>query len=153
MNIKKIVFLVFFFFSIKTINAQEGLFRIHTALDYKTTSQYFGLNAGVEYFFSDGFSLAPNFTYWNQERGNLTNLNVDVRYYLTSGVPQIYLLGGYSNYWQPGIPGFRRSRSGGNFGVGANVMFNEKVGLNSEVKFQSQYRRDLVARIGFVFVL
>jgi hypothetical protein len=153
MTIKKTVCLLLFLLSVTTIYAQQEPLRIHTALDYKTNSQYFGLNVGVEYFFGEDFSLAPNFTYWNQNRENLSNLNVDVRYYLTSGIPQLYVMGGYGNYWQPSVVGFRRTRSGGNFGVGANVMFNEKVGFNTEVKLQSQYRRDLVARIGFLFVL
>jgi hypothetical protein len=84
------------------------------------------------------------------------NLNVDLKYYLTEGVSQVYLLAGYSNYWintQPGDAGLLQTRPGGNFGAGAYIKATEQFGFITEFKMQSQNTRWPVLRVGAVLNL
>ena len=143
--------------SFQLAKAQEqGDTRIQLGVDYRFQINIIGANAGAEYFFADRFSIAPNFTYWNPNVGRESNLNVDLRYYLTEGVSQIYLLGGYNNLWvnrQPGLPGTSISRAGGNFGVGSYFDLIGNLGMNTEFKVQSQHTRQTVLRIALVWRL
>ncbi|MFD2200216.1 hypothetical protein [Shivajiella indica] len=150
-----ICFLAFLAFS--NSQAQEkGDVRYQFGGDYKLSIDYFGAHAGIEYLFIDKFSLAPNFTFWFPPVGRSSNLNMDLRYYLTSGSSQLYVMGGYSNFWintQPGMAGETVSRPGGNFGIGANLRISGNWGINTEFKVQSQNTRQPVLRIGLVFGL
>jgi hypothetical protein len=139
---------------------EQGDMRIQLAGDYRLItriSNEFGANAGFEYVFLDAFSIAPNFTYWfPQFGGRQTNLNIDLRYYLTEGISQVYLLGGYNNVWenfQPGLPGEVRQQSGANFGVGAFLDVTPSFGIITEFKLQSQNTRNQIIRIGLAFKL
>ncbi|WP_373522931.1 hypothetical protein [Aquiflexum sp.] len=151
--------LLFFLLSVsfQYANAQEqGDIRLQLGVDYRFQINIIGANAGAEYFFADRFSIAPNFTYWFPNVGRESNLNVDLRYYLTEGVSQIYLLGGYNNLWlntQPGLPGTTISRAGGNFGVGSYFDLIGNLGMNTEFKIQSQNTRQTVLRIALVYRL
>lgn len=140
-----------------SIQAQEqGEVRIQAGGDYKLTIKDYGSHLGFEYFFVDKFSLAPTLTVWFPEIGNSLNLNVDLRYYLTEGVSQLYIVGGYNNYWintQPGDPGLSINRPGANFGVGALIKATERFGFNTEFKTQSQNTRWPVFRVGAVYLL
>lgn len=139
-------------------NAQEqGDIRLQLGSDYRLRINDVGANAGIEYLFADNFSIAPNFTYlFPAERILMMNLNVDLRYYLTQGVSQVYILGGYNNYWensQPGLPGQSRTRPGGNFGAGAFFDVGETLGFITEFKIQSQNSNFPVLRLGVVLNL
>jgi len=152
---RKIIFILLFTWITGLSMAQEqGDFRIQIGPDYKLQINDLGAHAGLEYLFIDRFSLAPSFTYWFPDFGRSSNLNMDLRYYLTEGVSQIYVLGGYNNLWinaQPGLPGTTLSRPGGNFGLGAFLDVAANFGLNTEFKIQSQNTRQPVLRVGLVF--
>jgi hypothetical protein len=154
---KKLILVFVALFALSFTYAQEqGDVRLQLGGDYKLSIAYFGVHGGVEYFFVDKFSLAPNFTYWFPPVGRNSNLNMDLRYYLTEGTSQLYVMGGYSNYWintQPGFAGETVSRPGGNFGVGAYLRIADTWGVNTEFKVQSQNTRQPVLRVGLVFVL
>jgi hypothetical protein len=151
--------LIFFllFLSFQFAKAQEqGDIRLQLGVDYRFQINIIGANAGAEYFFVDKFSIAPNFTYWFPNVGRDTNLNVDLRYYITEGVSQIYVLGGYNNFWintQPGLPGTTLSRAGGNFGFGSYFDLIGNLGMNTEFKVQSQNTRQTVLRVALVWRL
>ncbi|MDX5477934.1 MAG: hypothetical protein LPJ98_05710 [Cyclobacteriaceae bacterium] len=152
---KKSILLLFAFLVFGFAYAQEqGDVRIQVGPDYKLNINDIGAHAGVEYVFVDNLSIAPSFTYWFPDFGRSSNLNMDLRYYLTKGVSQVYVMGGYSNIWlntQPGLPGQTLSRSGGNFGLGAFLDIAESFGINTEFKIQSQNTRQPVLRLGLVF--
>lgn len=154
---KKLLVLFLLIGSFQFANAQEqGDTRIQLGVDYRFQINIIGANAGAEYFFVDKFSIAPNFTYWIPNVGRESNLNVDLRYYLTEGVSQIYLLGGYNNLWlntQPGLPGTTVSRAGGNFGIGSYFDLVGNLGMNTEFKVQSQQTRQTVLRLALVWRL
>lgn len=154
---KKLLVLFLFFASFLAVEAQEqGDVRLQLGADYRFQIKNIGANAGAEYFFVDKFSIAPNFTYWFPNIGRETNLNVDLRYYITDGVSQIYVLGGYNNFWintQPGLPGTLVSRAGGNFGIGSYFDLIGNLGFNTEFKIQSQNTRQTVLRLGLVLKL
>lgn len=154
---KKSLVLFLLFASFQLAKAQEqGDMRVQLGVDYRFQINIIGANGGVEYFFVDKFSIVPNFTYWFPSVGRETNLNMDLRYYITEGVSQIYLLGGYNNLWlntQPGLPGTTISRPGGNFGVGSYFDLVGNLGMNTEFKVQSQNTRQTVLRVALVFKL
>lgn len=157
---KKYILILLFTLTTQLGFAQEqGDLRIQVGADYKLINRLnneLGANAGFEYLFIDAFSIAPNFTYWFPEFGRLSDLNIDLRYYLTDGISQVYLMGGYNNTWlnvQPGLPGETRSTAGGNFGIGAFLDVATSFGINTEFKIQSQNTRQQVLRIGLVFKL
>ncbi len=159
---KKLFFIILFFSSLGFNYAQEqGDFRLQLGADYRLNvrgqgGSDVGANAGIEYLFADNFSIAPNFSYYFPDFGRISNLNVDLRYYLTQGVSQVYILGGYNNYWenfQPGLPGQSRTRPGGNFGAGAFFDVGETLGFITEFKIQSQNSRLPVLRLGVVMNL
>jgi hypothetical protein len=135
---------------------EQGDLRLQLGAEYRFQINNIGANVGAEFFFVDRFSIAPNFTYWFPNVGRETNLNVDLRYYITEGVSQIYVLGGYNNFWintQPGLPGTTLSRAGGNFGIGSYFDLIGNLGMNTEFKIQSQNTRQNVLRIALVWRL
>ncbi|PSL01945.1 hypothetical protein [Cecembia rubra] len=154
---KKLIFVIVLLIYCSTVTAQEqGDFRIQVAGDYKLQINDLGGNAGFEYLFADKFSFAPSFTYWFPDIGRSYSLNADLRYYLTEGISQVYLVGGYNNLWlnfQPGEPGQVLSRAGANFGVGAFLDLLDQFGVVTEFKMQSQNTRQPVLRVGMVFKL
>lgn len=154
---KKILLILCFSFLAVSLQAQkQGEARLMAGGDYRLTIKELGTFIGAEYFFVDKFSLAPTFTVWFPEIGNSLNLNVDLKYYLTEGVSQVYLLAGYSNYWintQPGDAGLLQTRPGGNFGAGAFIKATEQFGFITEFKIQSQNTRWPVLRVGAVLNL
>ncbi|SIS49312.1 hypothetical protein SAMN05421761_10156 [Belliella pelovolcani] len=157
MGMKKIILILFLSFLTAGVFAQQhGEARLMAGGDYRLTIKDLGTFIGVEYFFADRLSLAPTFTVWFPDIGNSFNLNADLKYYLTEGVSQVYVLAGYSNYWintQQGDPGLLQTRPGGNLGVGAYLAATEKFGFITEVKMQSQNTRWPVLRVGAVLNL
>ncbi|MCH7399964.1 hypothetical protein MM236_18360 [Belliella sp. DSM 107340] len=153
---KLIIILCFSFFAAGLFAQEQGEIRLMAGGDYRLTIKEVGTFVGAEYFFADKFSLAPTFTVWFPEVGNSFNLNADLRYYLTEGISQVYLLAGYSNYWinlQPGNPGVNQTRAGANFGAGAFIRATEQFGFITEFKMQSQNSRWPVLRVGAVLRL
>lgn len=138
-------------------NAQEqGDFRIHATGFYGLKFDYFGVGGGLEYFFADKFALMPSYTRLFPEVGNASNFSFDLRYYLTEGASQVYVMAGYSQSFQntaPGDPGTKRDYVGANFGVGAYIPLTDWVGLSSEIKFQSQQPQEAGIKLGFAFPL
>lgn len=130
--------------------------RIHAYGTYGLRSDQFGIGGGVEYFFADKFALMPSFTHLNPRVGNANNFSFDLRYYLTEGVSQVFVLAGYSQTFentQPGTPGTRRNLVGGNVGVGAFIQITDWVGLISEFRFQSQGIQEGILKVGLAFPL
>lgn len=153
---KGILVMVFCLLAFGSQAQEQGEVRIQAGGDYKLTIRNYGSHLGFEYFFVDKFSLAPTLTVWFPEFGNSLNLNMDLRYYLTEGNAQFYIVGGYNNYWintQPGDAGFSVNRPGANFGFGAFIKATERFGFNTEFKSQSQNTRWPVFRVGAVYIL
>ncbi|MCH7402861.1 hypothetical protein ACFOUP_16955 [Belliella kenyensis] len=154
---KRGLFIIVFFMMFGNLFSQEqGEVRLMAGGDYRLTIKEVGTFVGGEYFFADRLAIAPTFTVWFPQVGNSLNLNMDLKYYLSEGVSQVYLLAGYSNYWinlQPGNPGVNQQRSGANFGAGAFIKATEQFGFVTEFKMQSQNSRWPVLRVGAVFRL
>lgn len=154
---KTLLLLALFIGSVSFSFAQEqGNARIHVFGNYGFKSEFFGIGGGIEYFFADKFALMPSFTALNPEVGNASNFSFDLKYYLTEGASQIYVMAGYSQTFQntqPGDPGTRETYVGGNMGVGAYIPLTDWVGLNTEFKFQSQLPQEVVFKVGFAFPL
>lgn len=155
---KKIAVIFFLLVGIAAgANAQEqGDFRIHATGFYGLKFDYFGVGGGLEYFFAEKFALMPSFTKLYPPVGNASNFSFDLRYFLTEGASQVYVMAGYSQSFQntaPGDPGTKRDYVGANFGVGAYIPLTDWVGLSSEFKFQSQQPQEAGVKLGFAFPL
>jgi hypothetical protein len=155
---KKIMLVLILFCAMAShATAQEqGDIRVHALGFYGLRFNEFGVGGGVEYFFADRFALMPSFLSLMPEVGNASNFSFDLRYYLTEGASQVYLMAGYSQSFQntqPGDPGLRRNFVGANFGIGAYIPLTEWVGLSTEFKVQSQTPQEAGFKIGFAFPL
>ncbi len=132
----------------------QGDFRIHATGFIGLKFDDFGIGGGLEYFFADRFALMPSYTKLFPDVGNASNFSFDLRYYLTEGASQIYVMAGYSQSFQntaPGDPGTKSDFVGANFGVGAYIPFTDWVGLSSEFKFQSQQPQEVGIKLGLAF--
>lgn len=149
------LFLLILIFS--SVEAQEkSESRIHAFSTYGLRTDQFGFGGGLEYFFAENFALMPSFTRLGPRVGNATNFSFDLRYYLSEGVSQIFVLAGYSQTFentQPGTAGTRRNFVGGNVGVGGFIRITDWVGLISEFRFQSQGIREGNLKVGLAFPL
>ncbi len=155
---KKSIFLLAFIILAMSISfAQtQGDARIHGNGYYGFRLKSWGVGGGLEYFFADNFALMPSYTVLNPDVGNASNFSFDLRYYLTQGASQVYVMAGYSQTFQntqPGVPGTKQNYVGGNMGVGAFIPFTDWVGLNTEFKFQSQFTQELGFKVGLAFPL
>jgi hypothetical protein len=144
-------------FGLSYVQAQvQGDSRIYGFGTYGLRTNNWGVGAGVEYFFADKFALMPSFTKLNPEVGNQSNVSMDLRYYLTEGPSQVYLMAGYSQTiqnTQPGTPGTKQNFVGANMGVGAYVRLTDWVGILSEFKYQSQFFQEGAFKLGLGFPL
>lgn len=134
----------------------QGDARIHGNGYYGFRLNSWGIGGGLEYFFADNFALMPSYTVLNPNVGNASNFSFDLKYYLTQGASQVYVMAGYSQTFQntqPGVPGTKQNYVGGNMGVGAFIPFTDWVGLNTEFKFQSQFTQELGFKVGLAFPL
>lgn len=151
-----LIFLVLGAFTSQSNAQEKGDARIHALGTYWLRDGEFGAGAGAEYFFADKFAVMPSFVKYFPKVGNSSNFSFDLRYYLTEGTSQLYVIAGYSQTFlnnQPGQAGVNQDYVGANVGVGAYIVLAEWVGLSTEFRFQSQLRRESGFRIGFAFPL
>jgi hypothetical protein len=154
-NLLLVTFLLFG--SITILQAQEqGDSRIHVLGQYGLRMDEPGIGLGWEYFFAPKFGLMPSYTQIFPAVGRSSNFSADLRYYLSEGKSQVYVISGYSlttENTQPNTAGTRRKLSGANVGVGAVIPITDWVGLSTEFKFQSQGMRQTYFRFGLQFPL
>lgn len=135
---------------------EQGSQRFHGVGTYGLRFQTPGVGVGYEYFFADGFAVMPSYTRVFPEVGRGSNFSFDLRYYVSESESQLYFIAGYSHNWldsQPDSPGVTRKFVGANMGVGSYIRLTEKMGLSTELRFQSQNPRDVGLRIGLAFPL
>ncbi|MEN2283320.1 outer membrane beta-barrel protein [Algoriphagus sp. SE2] len=145
----------FIFGSIATAQTQ-GDSRIHALGSYGLRYKYFGVGAGVEYFFVDNFAIMPSYTRIFPNVGKSSNFSADLRYYVSVGSSQLYFMAGYSQNWEntnPDGAGTSRNVKGANVGVGAYIPMTDWIGLSTEFKVQSQNPQEAGFRFGFAFPL
>lgn len=155
---KKLFFLTIVVFVVSSAKAQTaGDIRLQLGGDYGFEIERFGINLGAEYVFLDNISAAPNFTFYFPENDvNASNLNIDLRYYLTHDQLQFYGMAGFTTLWaSTNYMGVKSSasNSGANIGVGAVVRFGGNFGINPEVKYQTMGDGQVVAKVGLVYFI
>jgi hypothetical protein len=154
-NLVLLTFLVFGSFNV--LQAQEqGDSRLHVLGQYGLRLDEPGIGLGWEYFFAPKFGLMPSYTQIFPAVGRASNFSADLRYYLSEGKSQVYVVSGYSltsENSQPETAGTKRNLSGANVGVGAVVPITDWVGLSTEFKFQSQGIQQTYFRFGLQFPL
>lgn len=135
---------------------EKGDQRFHAVGTYGLRFKTYGAGVGYEYFFADGFAIMPSYTRVFPDVGRGSNFSFDLRYYVSDAESQLYFLAGYSHNWldsQPDSPGVTRKFAGANMGVGSYIRLTDKMGLSTELRFQSQNPRDVGFRIGLAFPL
>jgi hypothetical protein len=155
---KNLVVLTFLIFgSFNVLHAQEqGDSRLHVLGQYGLRLDEPGIGLGWEYFCAPKFGLMPSYTQIFPAVGRSSNFSADLRYYLSEGKSQVYVVSGYSlttENAQPNTAGTRRNYSGANVGVGAVIPIIDWVGLSTEFKFQSQGIQQTYFRFGLQFPL
>jgi hypothetical protein len=154
-NLLLLTFLIFGSFNV--LQAQEkGDSRLHVLGQYGLRLDEPGIGVGWEYFFAPKFGLMPSYTQIFPAVGRASNFSADLRYYLSEGKSQVYVVSGYSltsENSQPETAGTKRNLSGANVGVGAVVPITDWVGLSTEFKFQSQGIQQTYFRFGLQFPL
>ena len=134
----------------------KGDQRLHVLGSYGLRFKTAGAGVGYEYFFTEGFAIMPSYMRVFPEVGRGSNFSFDLRYYVSQEDSQLYFIAGYSQNWldsQPDSPGKTRKYVGANMGVGSYIRLTDKMGLSTELKFQSQNPRDVGFRIGLAFPL
>jgi hypothetical protein len=154
-NLLLLTFLIFGSFNV--LQAQEqGDSRLHVLGQYGLRLDEPGIGLGWEYFFAPKFGLMPSYTQIFPAVGRASNFSADLRYYLSEGKSQVYVVSGYSltsENSQPETAGTKRNLSGANVGVGAVVPITDWVGFSTEFKFQSQGMQQTFFRFGLQFPL
>jgi hypothetical protein len=154
-NLLLLTFLIFGSFNV--LQAQEqGDSRLHVLGQYGLRLDEPGIGLGWEYFFAPKFGLMPSYTQIFPAVGRASNFSADLRYYLSEGKSQVYVVTGYSltsENSQPETAGTKRNLSGANVGVGAVVPITDWMGLSTEFKFQSQGIQQTYFRFGLQFPL
>jgi hypothetical protein len=119
-----------------------------------------GINVGAEYLIVDQLSIAPSYSFFfaTEESGvefNTSAINVDARYYFTTGEFQPYALVGFTSVTAEttiDVQGFSVSASesagGLNIGAGANYMFSESLFANAQVKYSTVEIEDATGDAG-----
>ena len=124
-----------------------------------------GLNAGLEYFFTEIVSVAPSYTAFSKttigaSKIGFNSLNFDGRYYINEGDFKFYLLAGiHSLFSRRQVFGITQSinQQGYNLGLGLNIPLGEAFYGNAQLKrqgpFQNVNRRDgqYVINFGVVY--
>lgn len=124
-----------------------------------------GLNVGMEYFFTEIISIAPNYTAFTKSnigasKIGFNSLNFDGRYYINEGDFKFYaLVGIHSLFSRNQSFGITRSvnQQGYNLGLGLNIPLGEAFYGNAQLKrqgpFQNVNRRDgqYVINFGVVY--
>lgn len=134
----------------------QGDTRLHLLGTYGLRWKDPGLGAGIEFFFADRFAFMPSYIQVFPPIGTESNFNADLRYYLSEGPSQLYLMAGYSQSrqnTQTAGAGAPQNFKGANVGVGAYIRLVEWVGLSTEFKFQSTNRQEVGFRVGLAFPL
>ncbi len=134
----------------------KGDIRAQLGGDFGFDTELLGLNLGGEYFITEQFSAAPNFTFYFPDYGSLNTLNVDARYYFTQEILQWYGMLGFTNNWVTvDTPGenVTNSNAGANIGAGGVLKFADQLAFNPELKYQIQDGGQAVFRLGLVYFI
>lgn len=156
-KIKNSILVTFLLLLTVQVNAQDkGTFRVSAGVMYGSLLQEPGLNIGAEYLISSRFSAAPSYTnYLIRGEGDLSQINIDARYYLLKGKLQVYGLGGYGSFRvSASLGGSRFTVSEGGINLGAGIIrdIDDRLSFNAQVKFVSQGEEGIV-QAGLVYRL
>jgi len=132
-----------------------GEARIKLANDIGFGTNLFGFGLGGEYFVIDRLSVAPTIVVLLPETGKATSYDLNVRYYFTQGISQLYGLGGF-NYFRRRLefapPEVNlRNAPGFNIGMGYLYRMSEEFSIDGNLRFQPQNNNNVVFGIGIIY--
>lgn len=159
LKFKKLSLIVFMLAAATQLNAQDkGSIRLNGGFAYGEGVEELGFNVGGEFFITNKLSGAPSLTYFFVEGGDVTQFNVDARYYLLKGPVQLYALGGYANFRVStdlggGFGRISVSDGGLNLGAGVVLPLGGKFGLHGQVKYATPADGQVLAQAGVTFRL
>ena len=153
---KRLLVICILLFYIKCADAQvagEGRIQLANEIGFGTNLYGFGLSG--EYFIIDRLSIVPSAIVLLPETGKATSLDLNVRYYLTRGVSQLYGMGGFNHYRRRlelapteenliNVPGL-------NIGLGYVYRLSEEFSVDSNLRIQPQNNNNVVFGIGIIY--
>lgn len=116
-----------------------------------------GFHFSSERFLITGLSIVPSYTRFAVGRGGrMSQLDFNLRYYLTDYKNEWYVMGGMVRQWAAGDAsptGFNTDFSGFNLGGGVIMHFSDNWGVNFSAAFSNPMEQELVFIAGLVFTL
>jgi len=153
---KRLLVICILLFYIKCADAQvAGEGRIQLANEFGFETNLFGFGLSGEYFIIDRLSISPSIIALLPETGKATSLDLNVRYYITQGISQLYGMGGF-NYFRRRLEfappeDNLRNVPGLNIGMGYIYRLSEEFSIDSNLRFQPQNNNNVVLGIGIIY--
>ncbi|ERM81852.1 hypothetical protein P872_08940 [Rhodonellum psychrophilum GCM71 = DSM 17998] len=156
MRMMKVVlfFLVFTGFTNLASAQYKGQQRIYYANEYAINAGFFGMNFTGEYFAFDNVSIVPSYSIFLPKKGKASGVDVNIRYYFTEEKLQFYGLAGYGYYTRKfeAIPNERLNFNSINIGAGGIIKLSDELGINPEIRYQTD-RNDFLLKLGVVYFI
>lgn len=132
----------------------QGQQRMSYANEYAPNSGFLGMNFTGEYFPVDNISIVPSFTIFLPKTGKASGVDLNLRYYFTEDKIQFYGLAGYGYYTRKFEfdPNERLNFNSINMGVGGIIKLIDELGINPEIRYQTN-RNDFLLKIGVVYFI
>lgn len=152
---KKLLLLFLIVINTHAFAQYQGQGRVMHGYDIASSTGYFGMTFGGEYFPVHKLSFAPSVTFFIPSTGNARGFDLNMRYYLTEGSLQLYGLLGYGNYVRASEsnPVSKMKYNSANLGIGGLIKLREEIGMNPEIRYQPGERNEVIIRLGFVYFI
>jgi hypothetical protein len=152
---KKLLVIIMLLISCQAFAQYQGQSRLMQSYDIASSSRYFGVTIGGEYFPIHNLSFAPSITFFIPPTGNARGFDLNMRYYVTEESFQFYGLLGYGNYVRAteSNPSIKTAFNSANLGIGALIKLREEIGINPEIRYQAGDRNEFIFRLGIVYFI
>jgi hypothetical protein len=152
---KQLLIIVLMILNFKVYAQFQGQTRVIHGYEIPSTSGFFGMTFGGEYFPIHNLSVAPSVIFYIPASGNARGFDLNMRYYVTEGTNQVYALIGYGNYIRASEsnPVVKTTFNSINMGMGALFKLRDEIGINPEIRYQPGDRREFIFRLAFVYFI
>jgi hypothetical protein len=152
---KKLFVILLIAINSKAYAQYQGQGRAMHGYEIGSSSGYFGMTFGAEYFPMHNVSFAPSVTFFIPPSGNARGFDLNMRYYVTEGSYQLYGLVGYGNYVRASEsnPPIKTKFNSINLGIGSLIKLRDEIGINPEIRYQPGDRKEVIFRLGFVYFI
>jgi hypothetical protein len=152
---KTLLVLVLSLVGCQAIAQYQGQSRAIQGYEIRSSSGYFGLTLGAEYFPLNNISFAPSVSFYIPATGNAWGVDLNARYYFTEESIQMYGLLGYGGYTKSSEsnPANKTRFNSLNLGIGGMIKLRDELGINPEIRYQPINRKEFIFRLGIVYFI